>query len=632
MPKYVTLSLSILVLWVLSGGCEHWTYYTPGDTGRHYTPRQIPIKPGMVHRPDFTISKEVILVNAQTSTHWTLLGAYTHQWYGNLRLWTDTALSVARDEFKKRGVRIKSDLPLFLKLYIAPDEKTSMLVGVVSRECPLDPDTNKEHPLDTDKDGVPDYLDKCPDTPQGVQVNGRGCPLDTDHDSLPDYRDHCPRIPQGFKIDNMPFGKNGVGLPENPAKYSPWLSEIYLVSSLPADRVMRLLRHILQTEGISVDEDTPGMLRFNATVPVWTDRFSTIRAALQEGGVQLTKRMPRILQLAVTDVSLIWETREIGCRLNLRVVTGEGDILDFQGTNFAIDLHDSCDGAVTKEVVAMFNDERIRTYLAAPPEPKDTDCDGIPDGNDPCPGTPLGVKVDDSGCPLDTDGDGVPDYLDECPDTLKGVKVDKRGCPLDSDGDGVPDYQDKCHGTPKGVSVDGSGCPIDRDLDGVPDYLDQCPDTPKGMKVDKRGCPLDSDGDGVADPQDTCPGTPKGARVDAEGCWVIHEAFFDFDKYQIKPRFYPIFDEVVTVLNNNPSVKIMIEGYTDNIGTEAYNQKLSEARAVAVKNYLIKKGIQSDRLSTVGYGSAKPRATNNTNAGRALNRRVKLEPLPEKTK
>ncbi|MBW1782879.1 MAG: OmpA family protein [Deltaproteobacteria bacterium] len=347
---------------------------------------------------------------------------------------------------------------------------------------------------------------------------------------------------------------------------------LFLVSSRTADTVVNIFKNELKKRHISVGRDTPDMLRFFATVPEWTTVLESIQTDLEKEGIQLTEKTPRILQLAITDVSLIWEPRVIGCRLNLRVVTGDGETLDFHGTNFAIDLHDSCDGAVTKEVAAMFNNNRIRTYLTAPTQPKDADCDGVPDYLDTCPGTPLGVDVDRRGCPIDTDGDGVPDYLDKCPGTPKGMAVDSHGCPLDTDGDGVPDYQD------------------------------------------------------------ACPGTPKGARVDQEGCWVIHEAFFDFDKYEIRPRFYPIFDEVVAVLQNNPSLKIMIEGYTDNIGTEKYNQKLSEERARAVKDYLIKKGIQKDRLSTVGYASSRPKASNKTTAGRALNRRVKLEPLTNRAK
>jgi len=565
MLKFILLGLSILSVWILSWGCQHQTYYEPNAWDRFYTPQQIPIKPGMILKPEFNITKTVTIINAQVNTDWTLLGAFTHAWWVNLKMWTDTAVGLVTNELRKRGVAVTDELPLILKLYITPegfcitpDEKASALTGVLARKCPLD----------TDRDGVPDYLDKCPGTPQGVTVDSLGCPLDTDGDSLPDYRDHCPTLPQGFRIDNMRFGEKGPGVPGDVSRDMSGSREIYIVSSQPADTVMGLFKNELEREGIAVNRDASGMLRFYTPVSEWTEKFKSIQSALRKEDVHLTERMPRILQLAITDASLNWEPREIGCNLNLRAVTGDGDILDFVGTNYAIDLHDSCDGAVTKQVTAMFNNVRIRNYLAAPNEPKDSDCDGVPDEIDECPGTPLGVAVDARGCPLDSDGDGVPDYLDECPGTPKGVKVDSRGCPLDTDGDGVPDYQDKC------------------------------------------------------------PGTPKGARVDSEGCWVIDEAFFDFAKHEIKPRFYPIFDKVVAVLNNNPSLRIVIEGYTDNIGTKAYNQKLSKERAKAVKRYLTKKGIRDDRLSTVGYGFSTPKASNETPAGRALNRRVKLEPLP----
>lgn len=138
---------------------------------------------------------------------------------------------------------------------------------------------------------------------------------------------------------------------------------------------------------------------------------------------------------------------------------------------------------------------------------------------------------------------------------------------------------------------------------------------------------IDNDADGVCDDVDKCLNTPKGANVDYRGCWVLGDIFFDFDKYNIKPRFYPELDAVVKVLNRNPSVKIRIEGNTDNIGTAKYNMGLSDRRAKAVMEYLVKAGIDKNRLSTIGYGFSKPIATNATDEGRALNRRVELTPL-----
>jgi len=204
---------------------------------------------------------------------------------------------------------------------------------------------------------------------------------------------------------------------------------------------------------------------------------------------------------------------------------------------------------------------------------------------------------------------------DECEPTEKGLRTD-------SDGDGVYDSIDQCPGTPRGVRVDTRGCPLDTDGDGVSDSMDQCPGTPRGVRVDTRGCPVDTDGDGVPDAMDRCPGTPQGATVDARGCWVIQKALFDFDKYDIKPQYYLVIDDVADILNKNPSLRILIQGYTDNIGSNAYNQILSENRARSVRDYLVSKGLEGRRLFSAGQGKGKPKAS--TEEGRALNRRVEL--------
>ncbi len=204
-----------------------------------------------------------------------------------------------------------------------------------------------------------------------------------------------------------------------------------------------------------------------------------------------------------------------------------------------------------------------------------------------CPEEPL----------KDSDGDGIPDNIDRCPDTPKGVKVDSKGCPLDSDGDGVYDYKDKCPGTPKGVKVDEKGCPPDSDRDGVYDYKDKCPDTPYGAKVDFRGC------------------------------WVLGGVNFDIALWEIKAIYHNSLEQVVDVLRKNPDLNVEIQGHTDNTGSKEYNQGLSEKRAASVKDYLIKKGINGNRLTTKGYGLTRPIATNETPEGKAKNRRVELHPV-----
>lgn len=278
--------------------------------------------------------------------------------------------------------------------------------------------------------------------------------------------------------------------------------------------------------------------------------------------------------------------------------------------------------------------------------PKDSDHDGVTDDRDACPGTPAGTRVDARGCPLpiDSDHDGVPDNVDACPGTPAGQKVDARGCaiPIDSDGDGVTDDKDACPGTPAGQKVDARGCPLpmDSDSDGVNDDKDACPGTPIGQKVDARGCPLpvDSDGDGVPDNLDKCPGTMAGQKVDASGCPLLFEAgkatvtltgvTFVSGRAVLTPNAKAILDGVAASLQANPTVRVEIGGYTDNAGSRLRNITLSRARANAVANYLIQKGVSPSRLTARGYGPANPVATNATAAGRAENRRVELKKLP----
>jgi OOP family OmpA-OmpF porin len=138
----------------------------------------------------------------------------------------------------------------------------------------------------------------------------------------------------------------------------------------------------------------------------------------------------------------------------------------------------------------------------------------------------------------------------------------------------------------------------------------------------------DTDGDGVLNNVDRCPTTPAGARVDTNGCWVTPIVYFDFDKDYLKPEFHFGLDEMAAVIRNNPSVNItmVLEGNTDNIGTEAYNLGLSDRRANQVAKYLINAGVPSANLSTVGFGFSNPAASNDTAEGRALNRRTELVP------
>lgn len=175
--------------------------------------------------------------------------------------------------------------------------------------------------------------------------------------------------------------------------------------------------------------------------------------------------------------------------------------------------------------------------------------------------------------------------------------------------------------------------PVDSDGDGVGDPDDWCPGTPAGVQVDSTGCAGDSDGDGVSDAKDQCPGTAQGVKVDAQGCEVekkssvvLKGVTFEYDSSTLTTQAESRLDNVIAAVKASPDIKFRIEGYTDSIASEEYNQKLSERRARSVKQYLTGHGISTNRITqVVGYGEAQPVATNETRAGRAQNRRVELE-------
>jgi len=105
---------------------------------------------------------------------------------------------------------------------------------------------------------------------------------------------------------------------------------------------------------------------------------------------------------------------------------------------------------------------------------------------------------------------------------------------------------------------------------------------------------------------------------------VLRSVHFDFDKSTIRSDAVPVLDEAVEILKAEGVVAVIVEGHTDSVGTDAYNQKLSHRRAEAVRKYLVEHGIPSNRISTEGFGESRPVASNDTADGRAQNRRVEL--------
>ncbi|MFV0436538.1 MAG: OmpA family protein [Desulfopila sp.] len=136
----------------------------------------------------------------------------------------------------------------------------------------------------------------------------------------------------------------------------------------------------------------------------------------------------------------------------------------------------------------------------------------------------------------------------------------------------------------------------------------------------------DDDMDGVLNSRDLCPDTPRGVKVNEDGCWVHTGVLFDFDKATLKPEYKQELQGAPKIFAENPDLQVTVEGHTDSVGTDMYNQKLSERRARAVVNYLESLGVPASQLSSVGYGESDPVASNATPEGRAKNRRVVFSP------
>jgi len=229
----------------------------------------------------------------------------------------------------------------------------------------------------------------------------------------------------------------------------------------------------------------------------------------------------------------------------------------------------------------------------------------------------------------DKDKDGVTDDLDACPDTA-GVSY-LQGCP-DSDLDSIADRDDKCPEV-RGLAR-YQGCPVpDSDNDGVNDEDDKCPKLAGPPRHD--GCPVpDTDQDGVNDEEDKCPNRP-GTKAN-QGCPPVSEEvkrkvntaakniLFITASFELESRSFPGLNEVVRIMKQNPNMELLVSGHTDSVGTVENNQRLSDNRANAVKNYIVSKGIAESRVKAVGFGETRPIADNGTPAGRRQNRRVEL--------
>lgn len=254
----------------------------------------------------------------------------------------------------------------------------------------------------------------------------------------------------------------------------------------------------------------------------------------------------------------------------------------------------------------------------------DRDGDGIIDSNDACPDT-AGIEKY-MGCPIpDTDKDGVNDEMDKCKDVPGVARYD--GCPIpDLDRDGVNDEMDKCPNQP-GVER-YNGCPVpDTDGDGINDESDKCPDV-AGSAMN-NGCPNDRDKDGVIDNMDRCPDVPGPS--DNAGCpkvvFSTTTVLFATGSSALSAKAKKDIKAAAKTLNGADlkSVKVEVQGHADSTGKPEFNQTLSEKRAKAVMNELIKQGVSADRVTSVGFGQNNPVADNSTAEGRTKNRRAEIK-------
>jgi outer membrane protein OmpA-like peptidoglycan-associated protein len=222
------------------------------------------------------------------------------------------------------------------------------------------------------------------------------------------------------------------------------------------------------------------------------------------------------------------------------------------------------------------------SFEAGKSPPKDTDRDKLPDEREL-------VKYHTSAYNPDSDGDTLLDG-----DEVYTYKTNPRD--PDTDHGGSSDGWEVAHGG--NAATDPSD--DDRDQDRVPDERDACPGTPPNTEVDDRGCAV------------------LRQKIVLEGIT------FQFNSAVIQPGSETTLLRAAQILRDNPGVHVEIEGHTDDVGKPDFNQRLSESRARSVADWLAAHGIPSDRMTVKGYGAIKPRAPNDSESNRALNRRIEF--------
>ncbi|MCP3169632.1 OmpA family protein [Myxococcus qinghaiensis] len=266
----------------------------------------------------------------------------------------------------------------------------------------------------------------------------------------------------------------------------------------------------------------------------------------------------------------------------------------------------------------------------------DEDGDGIINSVDRCPLVPGDAAR--GGCSAkDSDGDGIEDMLDECPD--RNGPPARNGCPVeDRDKDEVEDSKDSCPDDPG--PEDNRGCPVrDFDKDGIENDSDECPNEPG--PPERKGCPeMDSDKDGVPNRLDSCvkdvgaannlgcpANVPPLVEIKSGHLELFEKIYFEASGVVIQSRSLEQLNWVARIVKEHPELPMVVVGaHTDLRSPLDASRRLSQARADAVRQYLISKGAPADRLMAVGFGKTKPKVTpENTYQDREENRRIEFK-------
>jgi outer membrane protein OmpA-like peptidoglycan-associated protein len=420
-----------------------------------------------------------------------------------------------------------------------------------------DKEMKRVPPVDSDGDGVPDYLDKCPDTPKGVKVDKDGCPVDSDGDGVPDYLDKCPGTPAGVKVDKdgCPLDSDGDGVPDYLDK----------CPGTPA--------------GVKVDKDgCPA----KTTEPAET---AAPPAAAAPGTGEPAKAPAPAAEPPATPIPR------------------------------------KAQKAPTAPCIVKVSGVSLL----------DSDCDGVPDYLDKCPGTPWGVEVDKDGCPIELRATAasvpaVPAPAVPAPATqVPATKAPATHAPETQ----VPPVPTPAPATPAAPQ------PSVPPVAPTPEKPEVVPaPEPEAAPIESAPIPIEvpvkpfaprkgmSSAGYFTAAVDGCPSTPESRIVYDEKPLMKFVITFMIDKADIHPRYFRKFKEIYEYMKKNPHVFAHVEGHADYSGPFDYNMTLSRVRAINIKNQILHYGdIDPERISINAFGCSIPVASNRTIEGRSKNRR-----------